>query len=105
MLAAVHTRPGLTRAEASRVLGIGTGGATEVVGRLVDERLLAEGPAAPGGGPARPGRCPRGPPPAAPRPPGGPARAGRGDPPRALAGRRRRAGRRPGGRPHRPARR
>ncbi len=56
MLAAVHTRPGLTRAEASRVLGIGTGGATEVVGRLVDERLLAEGPAAPGGGRGRPTR-------------------------------------------------
>jgi predicted NBD/HSP70 family sugar kinase len=56
MLAAVHAQPGLTRAEASRLLGIGTGGATEVVGRLVAERLLAEGPPAPGGGRGRPTR-------------------------------------------------
>ena len=56
MLAAVHARPGLTRAEVSRQLGIGTGGATEVVGRLVAERLLAEGPPAPAGGRGRPTR-------------------------------------------------
>jgi predicted NBD/HSP70 family sugar kinase len=56
MLAAVHAHPGLTRAEASRLLGIGTGGATEVVGRLVGERLLAEGAAALGGGRGRPTR-------------------------------------------------
>ncbi|WP_336031873.1 ROK family protein [Geodermatophilus sp. FMUSA9-8] len=56
MLAAVHARPGLTRAEASRALGIGTGGAAEVVGRLVGERLLAEGPVVPAGGRGRPTR-------------------------------------------------
>ena len=56
MLAAVHAHPGVTRAEVSRLLGIGTGGATEVVGRLVAERLLAEGPPAPGGGRGRPTR-------------------------------------------------
>jgi predicted NBD/HSP70 family sugar kinase len=56
MLAAVHAHPGLTRAQASRLLGIGTGGAAEVVGRLVAGRLLAEGPAAPGGGRGRPTR-------------------------------------------------
>src|SRR3954469_19701094 len=56
MLAAFHAQPGLTRAEASRLLGIGSGGATEVVGRLVSERLLAEGPVAPGGGRGRPTR-------------------------------------------------
>ncbi|MGY1714133.1 ROK family protein [Geodermatophilus sp. SYSU D01106] len=56
MLAAVHARPGLTRAEASRVLGIGTGGAAEVVGRLVGERLLAEGPVVPAVGRGRPTR-------------------------------------------------
>jgi predicted NBD/HSP70 family sugar kinase len=50
MLAAVHAQPGLTRAGASRLLGIGTGGATEIVARLVAERLLAEGPPAPGRG-------------------------------------------------------
>lgn len=56
MLAAVHARPGLTRAEAGRLLGIGTGGAAEVVGRLVAERLLAEGPATSAGGRGRPTR-------------------------------------------------
>jgi predicted NBD/HSP70 family sugar kinase len=56
MLAAVHARPGLTRADASRLLGIGTGGATEVVGRLVAGRFLAEGPVAPAGGRGRPTR-------------------------------------------------
>ncbi|MEU2351181.1 ROK family transcriptional regulator [Modestobacter sp. NPDC049651] len=56
MLAAVHAHPGRTRAEVSRQLGIGTGGATEVVGRLVAARLLAEGPVAPAGGRGRPTR-------------------------------------------------
>ncbi|MCZ2830459.1 ROK family protein [Modestobacter sp. VKM Ac-2986] len=57
MLAAVHARPGLTRAEASRLLGMGTGGAAEVVGVLVAEQLLAEGPPQPAttrGRPTRP---------------------------------------------------
>ena len=44
LLAAVHARPGLTRAEAARLLGIGTGRAAEVVGVLVAGELLAEGP-------------------------------------------------------------
>jgi predicted NBD/HSP70 family sugar kinase len=56
MLAAVHASPGLTRAEASRRLGIGTGGAADVVGRLVGEGLLAEGAVAAGGGRGRPTR-------------------------------------------------
>ena len=46
MLAAVHARPGLTRAEASRLLEIGTGGAAEVVSTLVGAQLIAEGPPA-----------------------------------------------------------
>ena len=57
MLAAVHAHPGLSRAEASRLLGIGTGGAAEVVGVLVSEQLLAEGeplPATTRGRPTRP---------------------------------------------------
>src|SRR3954451_9626370 len=56
MLAAVHATPGLTRAEASRLLGIGSGAATEVVGRLVAERLVTEGATTPGGGRGRPTR-------------------------------------------------
>jgi predicted NBD/HSP70 family sugar kinase len=56
MLTAVHRRPGLTRAEASQLLGIGSGAATTVVGRLVAARLLAEGPTAPVAGPGRPTR-------------------------------------------------
>jgi predicted NBD/HSP70 family sugar kinase len=56
MLAAVHATPGLTRAEASRLLGMGSGAAAEVVGRLVAERLVSEGPSAPGGGRGRPTR-------------------------------------------------
>ena len=56
MLAAVHARPGLTRAEASRLLGIGTGGAAEVVGTLVAAGLLAEGLPAPTPARGRPTR-------------------------------------------------
>ena len=56
MLAAVHAHPGLTRAEASRLLGIGTGGAAEVVGTLVGEGLLAEGPPVPTATRGRPTR-------------------------------------------------
>jgi predicted NBD/HSP70 family sugar kinase len=56
MLAAVHAAPGRTRADASRLLGIGSGAATEVVGRLAAGRLLTEGPSAPGGGRGRPTR-------------------------------------------------
>ena len=56
MLAAVHAHPGLTRAEASRLLGIGTGGAAEVVATLVAGDLLAEGPPAPSATRGRPTR-------------------------------------------------
>src|SRR4051794_1528993 len=56
MLAAVHATPGLTRAEASRLLGIGSGAATEVVGRLVAERLVSEGTSSPRGSRGRPTR-------------------------------------------------
>lgn len=56
MLAAVHTQPALTRAQASRLLGIGSGAATEVVARLVAERLITEGPPTTAGGRGRPTR-------------------------------------------------
>ena len=56
MLSAVHAHPGLTRAEASRLLGIGTGGAAEVVAVLVAEQLLAEGPPVPSATRGRPTR-------------------------------------------------
>jgi predicted NBD/HSP70 family sugar kinase len=56
LLTAAHATPGLTRAEASRLLGIGSGAATEVVGRLSAERLVAEGPPTSGGGRGRPTR-------------------------------------------------
>ena len=56
MLAAVHEHPGLTRAQAGRLLGIGTGGTAEVVGTLVAGRLLAEGPPAPTAARGRPTR-------------------------------------------------
>lgn len=54
LLQAVHAHPGLTRAEAARLLGVGSGAATEIVARLVQARLLAEVPAAPSGGRGRP---------------------------------------------------
>ncbi len=54
LLETVHAHPGMTRADAARELGIGTGAATELVARLVDARLLAETPAAPTGGRGRP---------------------------------------------------
>jgi predicted NBD/HSP70 family sugar kinase len=56
MLTAVHARPGLTRAEASRALGISTGGAAEVVAALVAARLVAEGAPAPTAARGRPTR-------------------------------------------------
>jgi predicted NBD/HSP70 family sugar kinase len=54
MLRAAHTRPGITRAAAARLLGVGTGAATEIVARLSQARLLAEIPAAPSGARGRP---------------------------------------------------
>ena len=42
LLSLVHAQPGITRAEAGRLLGLGTGATTELVARLSRERLLAE---------------------------------------------------------------
>ncbi|MGK5679555.1 ROK family transcriptional regulator [Actinoplanes sp. URMC 104] len=54
LLRLVHTHPGITRADAARRLGIGTGAATELVGRLSQAALLTEAPAAPSGARGRP---------------------------------------------------
>ncbi|SER23444.1 ROK family protein [Microlunatus flavus] len=54
LLGVVHARPGVTRAEATRVVGMGTGAAAEVVARLVHDRLLGETPAPPSGSRGRP---------------------------------------------------
>ena len=57
LLRVVHDRPGLTRADAARAIGIGTGAATEEVSRLVEAELLAEEQAAPTGARGRPTRA------------------------------------------------
>ncbi|MFD0519628.1 ROK family protein [Paractinoplanes durhamensis] len=44
----------MTRADAARLLGVGTGAATEIVSRLAQASLLAEAPAAPSGSRGRP---------------------------------------------------
>jgi predicted NBD/HSP70 family sugar kinase len=49
-----HARPGVTRADAARLLGVGTGAATEIVARLAQAALLAEVPAARSGARGRP---------------------------------------------------
>ena len=54
LLALVHAHPGITRAAAARDLGIGTGAAAELVGRLSQACLLAEAPATPSGSRGRP---------------------------------------------------
>ncbi len=54
LLRVVHTRPGVTRADAARLLGVGTGAATELVARLGQAALLAEAPATPSGSRGRP---------------------------------------------------
>ncbi|MEV6600555.1 ROK family protein [Actinoplanes sp. NPDC051346] len=54
LLRVVHARPGVTRADAARLIGVGTGATTELVGRLGQAELLAEGPAAPSGARGRP---------------------------------------------------
>jgi predicted NBD/HSP70 family sugar kinase len=56
LLEAVHAQPGLTRASAAQLLGIGTGAATELVARLAERGLLAEEPAPPTGTRGRPTR-------------------------------------------------
>ena len=54
LLQAVHADPGLTRAGAARVLGVGSGAVTELVARLCRAGLLSERPAAPSGARGRP---------------------------------------------------
>jgi predicted NBD/HSP70 family sugar kinase len=54
LLRLAHTRPGVTRADAARLLAVGTGAATELVARLSQASLLAEAPAAPSGARGRP---------------------------------------------------
>lgn len=54
LLRAAHAHPGLTRAAAARLLGVGTGAATEIVARLSQARLLAEIPATRSGVRGRP---------------------------------------------------
>ncbi|GAB4002427.1 ROK family transcriptional regulator [Glycomyces albus] len=49
MLRLVRARPGVTRAEAARSLGISSGSATEICTRLRDLELLSEEPAPPSG--------------------------------------------------------
>lgn len=65
LLQLVHDRPGVSRVDAARLLGVGTGAATELVAGLVAGRLIAESPAPPGGGRGRPttvlGSHPQGP--------------------------------------------
>ncbi|MEV0896735.1 ROK family protein [Actinoplanes sp. NPDC049802] len=54
LLRVVHQRPGVTRADAARLLGVGTGAATELVAKLSRSGLLTEAPAAPSGSRGRP---------------------------------------------------
>jgi predicted NBD/HSP70 family sugar kinase len=54
LLRVAHARPGVTRADAARLLGVGTGAATEIVGRLAQAALLAEVPAVRSGARGRP---------------------------------------------------
>lgn len=54
LLRVVHRTPGVTRADAARLLGIGTGAATELVSKLSRAALLVQGPAAPSGTRGRP---------------------------------------------------
>ncbi|MDI6103832.1 ROK family protein [Actinoplanes sp. NEAU-A12] len=54
LLRVVHRHSGVTRADAARLLGIGTGAATELVTKLSRAALLAQAPAAPSGTRGRP---------------------------------------------------
>ncbi|AEV88910.1 ROK family transcriptional regulator [Actinoplanes sp. SE50] len=54
LLRVVHRTPGVTRADAARLLGVGTGAATELVARLSRAALLTQAPAAPSGSRGRP---------------------------------------------------
>ena len=57
LVRAVHARPGVSRAEAARTLGISTGAAAQLVADLVAAGVLAEGTAIPSGGRGRPTRA------------------------------------------------
>jgi predicted NBD/HSP70 family sugar kinase len=65
LLSCVHNNPGVTRAEAARLLGVGTGAAAEIVAKLGASMLVAETPSTPSGARGRPtavlGAHPRGP--------------------------------------------
>jgi predicted NBD/HSP70 family sugar kinase len=54
LLRVAHANPGVTRADAARLLGLGTGAATEIVARLAQAALIAEEPAARSGARGRP---------------------------------------------------
>ncbi|GAA1598229.1 ROK family transcriptional regulator [Actinoplanes couchii] len=54
LLRAVHRHPGITRADAARLIGIGTGAATELVTKLSRAGLLTQAPATPSGTRGRP---------------------------------------------------
>jgi predicted NBD/HSP70 family sugar kinase len=54
LLRMVHQNPGVTRADAARLLGVGTGAATELVTKLSRATLLTQAPAAPSGTRGRP---------------------------------------------------
>jgi predicted NBD/HSP70 family sugar kinase len=54
LLRHAHAHPGVTRAEAAATLGLSSGSATEIMGRLRAARLLAERAPAPTGGRGRP---------------------------------------------------
>jgi predicted NBD/HSP70 family sugar kinase len=54
LLRVVHANPGVTRADAARLIGVGTGAATELVSRLSSAELLGERPAARSGARGRP---------------------------------------------------
>ncbi|GLY30033.1 ROK family transcriptional regulator [Kineosporia sp. NBRC 101731] len=49
LLRVVHENPDITRADAARTVGIGTGAATELVARLTAAELISERPAGPAG--------------------------------------------------------
>lgn len=54
LLRVAHAHPRVTRADAARLLGVGTGAATEIVARLAQAALIAEEPAARSGARGRP---------------------------------------------------
>jgi len=54
LVSLAHGRPGLTRAEAVRAVGLSSGRAVDVLGRLDTARLIAERPAAASGRRGRP---------------------------------------------------